>query len=756
MLRFLHFIFILTLLPLASNADSLTLAADSKTDYQIVMPDKPDATNRFAAEELKLFLDKITRADFKIKKYSEADSSKRIYVGLTGEMRKLLPEVDFTREHPARIIIISKGNDLFITGTDSSGTLMAVYSFFEEYADCRWWTPDANFIPSKPTLKLSPAAVDYTPPFKDVRLAYYRAIRENPVFAARMRSRTFSFYEKPEHKFLGTTMNYWPPYHSAFRLIPPDKYFSAHPEWFSLNNGKRTNNNQLCFGTDPDGLAKEILNNSRSYLDKHPDGILMVGQMDKNSYSRCHCEKCLAIEKAEGNVASGPIIRFMNKLSKLVAKEYPQAKVMTFAYWYSEKPPKLVKPDDNVIIFLCAYDYSPFKKLSTSNFGESIKGWSKIAKNMIVWNYVAPYTHYLSVFPNLNNLADDIKFFARYKVNGMFSQGDRDCPIGDFVDLRAYLISHLLWDPDLDAQAITKEFLDNYYGKAGKYLYEYLNIVNNSDIATGAAIIIPLDISIKCAELYRQALAQVADDKTLTDRVLKARLSFVDNSIVNALADRRYLKTLNILGFKDIDEAITHLEQQGEKYSVSNYAENSPGFNVLIDKYRKANTGKTAEAPNIPGVNLKNKIYFDFQELSPGLHCSTPVKIINAPEASNESAMMMQGEARGWDIQVGLSKGILTRCKIKKVTMYASVKIVFTGRKVPENEKMFIMGAYNRKTKRSLMHTVSYKDVKHKNGYNYYSFSFSVDADDMIWCGSTGDKNYVREVRFDRIVIVKD
>lgn len=107
---------------------------------------------------------------------------------------------------------------------------------------------------------------------------------------------------------------------------------------------------------------------------------------------------------------------------------------------------------------------------------------------------------------------------------------------------------------------------------------------------------------------------------------MKIRLSFVDNSITMALGNSKYLKTLEMLGFKNIGEAINHLEKMSKKYSASHYAENRT-FKRLIKKYRKANTSSvTAKAPEIPGVDLKNKVYFDMQELSPELHCSTPVK----------------------------------------------------------------------------------------------------------------------------------
>jgi len=266
----------LFLLPLLSIAEELNLSANGKTDYQIVIPDQADARNNYAAKQLKKYLNKITKADFKITKLAEATSSKKIYVGLTKDMRNLLSEVDFKPDYSSRIIIKTKGSDLFITGTQSGGTLLAVYSFLEDYLGCRWLTARTSVVPRNKDLKIADINLDYTPPFKDVRLVYYVGSRLNYVYSARLRLKTLSFYEKPIHKVLNKTFNTWPPYHSSFIMIPPKKYFPTHPEWFSFNREKRTKDNQLCFGSDTNGLAREMFKNAKSYLDKNPSGTLMV------------------------------------------------------------------------------------------------------------------------------------------------------------------------------------------------------------------------------------------------------------------------------------------------------------------------------------------------------------------------------------------------------------------------------------------------------------------------------------------------
>ena len=46
---------------------------------------------------------------------------------------------------------------------------------------------------------------------------------------------------------LGGCMSYKGFCHTFYPLVPPEKYFAAHPEWYSMIDGKRTHDNaQLC------------------------------------------------------------------------------------------------------------------------------------------------------------------------------------------------------------------------------------------------------------------------------------------------------------------------------------------------------------------------------------------------------------------------------------------------------------------------------------------------------------------------------
>ncbi len=85
-------------------------------------------------------------------------------------------------------------------------------------------------------------------------------------------------------------------------------------------------------------------------------------------------------------------------------------------------------------------------------FRDDILGWKAIAPRLYVWDYVTNFTNVIHPHPNLRVLRVNLRFFARQRAIAVFEQGDNySGGVGDFVALRAWLLSHLLWKPDGDA-----------------------------------------------------------------------------------------------------------------------------------------------------------------------------------------------------------------------------------------------------------------------------------------------------------------
>ena len=169
----------------------------------------------------------------------------------------------------------------------------------------------------------------------------------------------------------------------------------------------------------------------------------------------CECEECRKINEREGSEA-GTNIWFVNKLAESIEKDYPQVLLHTFAYRFTKTAPKYLKPKDNVIVRLCNIecDWSrPFEDLAkdessaTHDFLKNISEWSKITKRLYVWDYAVNFHNYPLPFPNIYQMAANIKMFAEKGVSGLLEQGNYSFGGGAALDeLKVYLAARLMWE----------------------------------------------------------------------------------------------------------------------------------------------------------------------------------------------------------------------------------------------------------------------------------------------------------------------
>src|SRR5206468_2781635 len=87
-------------------------------------------------------------------------------------------------------------------------------------------------------------------------------------------------------------------------------------------------------------------------------------------------------------------------------------------------------------------------------------------------------THYLLPHPNLPVLGPNVKFFVAHHVKGLFEQGAYQTWGAEMMELRAWVLAKMLWDPTLDADKLMDEFLDGYYGPAAGGMRYYLDTLH--------------------------------------------------------------------------------------------------------------------------------------------------------------------------------------------------------------------------------------------------------------------------------------
>ena len=531
--------FLLAAAPGWSEACALTIAEKGEARAEIVVAPEASPPVRHAAHELARFLHEITGGDFVISA-SPREPGRHLFVG-PGAARQA--DADFAPESLGEegIVLRTVGDDLIVAGGEPRGTLYAVYTFLEDILGCRWYTPQAEFIPCAPTLELPPLDIVHRPSF-EYREPFYSPAWD-PDWAAR--NKCNGHHARLDDK-RGGKIVYGRWCHTFGRLIPDSEYFDDHPEYFSLVDGRRISSGQhtgqICLA-DPDVL-KTATARVRAWIRGNPEASIWGISQNDNDFGYCRCSNCAALAADEGS-QSGPILRFVNAIADEVAREHPDILIDTLAYQYSLDPPGITRPRPNVRVRLCSisccqlHPYAQCDHPRTIRFMRALRGWMAVTDNLYVWHYNTNFAHFLMPMPDLDELCADIPMYKRSGVKGLFMQGGGNdryqgrFGAGFMDELKTYLIAKMLWDADRDPRKVIDDFLDGYFGKAAAAIGEYLELLHGKvrqDNVHGMLCETPdwpylsSDLLERCDQLFDEA-EHVAESPIILARVKHARLS---------------------------------------------------------------------------------------------------------------------------------------------------------------------------------------------------------------------------------------
>ena len=528
------------MLPLAFLVLSgLTLAENGKSTYAICVAHDATPPERRAGEEFQRFFEQMTGANLPVVDEVGKWRGPLVAIGPGACVARVKVKVPEERMGAEGYLIESKGQNLAIAGGRPRGTLYGVYGFFDRLG-CRWFTAEVSRIPKRPNLQMDEIKAVERPAFEYREVFFTEAFDKD--WAARNRTNGAS---ARLDESTGGKVQYYPFVHSFYQLLPPEKYFKEHPEYFSwIDGARRYDRAQLCL-TNPDVLRISV-ERVREWIRDHPEAtIFSVSQNDWEGW--CECDKCLRVEQEEGGTHSGPLLRFVNAVADEIGKTNPDKLIDTLAYWYTEEPPAKVRPRPNVRIRLCPIgvcEAHPYEKCPRSEyFVKNLRAWGKITDQLYIWHYNTNFSHYLIPFPDFDELGADIPLYHRSGVAGIFQQGAYDPNGGgENAELRSYVMAKLLWNPMLDVDRLVNEFIEGVYGPAAKPMRAYYDRLQK-EAHDGLHIWIfnvpqfSSSFRSDAKALLDQAEAAAGGDVALRRRIRKARLPI---EYLGLVQDREY------------------------------------------------------------------------------------------------------------------------------------------------------------------------------------------------------------------------
>jgi hypothetical protein len=433
----------------------INIVAEGESEYTIVIPVNPTASESRAATLLHDHIRKISGAELPVVSSEEPLPENCIHISSSSEIKT-----------GDGFSIQTSGNNLIIKGGDQRGCVYAVTELLERYAGVRYYSPDYNIIPQQKSISLPAMDITGSSPNS------YRNV--HGTFSLNADYKDFNRVHHITDMFADRYF-----VHTFNRLVPWEEWFDVHPEYFSFMNGKRIID-QLCL-TNPDVLRLTI-EKLRDEMALQPEKVFWsVSQGDNFSY--CQCDECLKIIEEEGSPA-GPIIHFVNQ----VAEAFPDKVISTLAYQYSRKAPKKTSPRENVQIMLCTIELNRSLPIATDqgsrSFLTDLQNWGRISNHIFLWDYTVDFAHSINPFPNLHTLQPNISLFVENNVSEHFQQTNTGTG-HEFSELKAYLLAKLLWNPDADVKEIIREFTDGYYGKGGRWVRKYITALEKELIKSG-------------------------------------------------------------------------------------------------------------------------------------------------------------------------------------------------------------------------------------------------------------------------------
>ena len=426
--------------------------------------------------------------------------------------------------------IRSNAAEVEIAGGGSRGALYGCYAFLEDVLGCRWYTRTIAKYPRLSTIRIPRLEIHERPAFEYREPYFAEAFSRDWAVRNRVNGNAMDLDDS-----VGGKVSYGKFVHTFSELVPPEKYFATHPEYFSLVKGQRQSGYaQLCL-TNPDVL-KLVIAKVADWIRENPKAtIFSVSQND--AYLNCECDNCKAVEREE-RAPSGPLLRFVNKVADAIGQDHPNVLIDTLAYQWSEKPPLHERPHKNVRIRIapigacvahaldgCAANKAPYKNLLD---------WSRTTNQLYIWHYSTDFANYLLPLPDIDEIAGDMKLFKRHGVVGVFSEGSGPQGGGGaFAELKSYLLAKLMWNPDRPIRPIMADYLDGVYGKAAPDIQRWLDMLQSPartkhidafiyDPPT--APYLSDELLAQGMQLFDHAAAAVAGEAVQGEQVRKARL----------------------------------------------------------------------------------------------------------------------------------------------------------------------------------------------------------------------------------------
>lgn len=398
------------------------------------------------------------------------------------------------------------GNRIYIFGSEPRGVLNGVYDFLEENAGILWTrsTDVGTIYEPQATIKAVKADYREKSPFSvrgwhttgtGVNGEFHWDYGTVQMFARNKLNAKFAefgnlqYWDEQESLGiravnLGHNLGYW---------LPNEEFFDEHPEYYNWENGRYvpvSGSTQINF-YHPD-VPYIIAEKVKQFHDRYGTEYIGIGINDNQNFTQSE-ESRQPFTTPDGTVVdpddpaykSTVFFTFMNKLAAEVKRTHPNVKIVTYAYFFTEVPPK-VDLEDNIVVVMAPIREDARLPINTDNTASNnyqyklmMEEWAAKTKNIIMYNYYGCCYANAYERPIAEKVQADAQFYRDLGIMGFLPEGvvDANRTAWGVNALQFWLFHKIFWDPDADIEALKNEFIQKAYGAAAEPMKRYYDLI---------------------------------------------------------------------------------------------------------------------------------------------------------------------------------------------------------------------------------------------------------------------------------------
>lgn len=465
----------------------ITIVDRGVAESVIVLGSGATANDVMAADELAKYLKAISGAKVPIKKRTNKPVAGEVTIFVGNNRYLKRSGVTVESAHEDAFIVKTKGMKMIVLlGNGSRGTLYSVYALLEELG-CRWFMPGSlgEIVPSSKTLVVEEMDLVEVPDFSmrnftgDGDLPDLSPEDETSCKKWMLRNRF--------NRGFGTGFTRFNAFPGdgghAYDDLIPGSLFETKPWLFPLIDGQRVGHGQRCVANP------EAANVAEAHLaDIFKNDDLVIQSVSPNDNWRwCECQACVAKDGPDQEILgpsgpvrsySGRVFGFANQMADRMRQSYPGKFATVYAYQDYSVPPTGFQPRENLIVKV-THNFSACDAHSIGSACEAntwfrknvVEKWEDTRANLWFHGYTyrwkaieMPYPTYFILQSDVRDLRDR-GFWGYHAMAGRLNWGSNG--------LSYYVLSRLLWDADVDVNALIDDYCDKMYGPSATAMKNY-------------------------------------------------------------------------------------------------------------------------------------------------------------------------------------------------------------------------------------------------------------------------------------------